>query len=740
MAGGSGIATHRSPIDACLDDGVGSVYGQTSVRSWIETGEIMDDSKTVGLEKLAQAFQDWIDEEAEALEPLKEEPADFEGKLDVLRELQHRLFDSGWARYGWPEAQGGLGGTVLHRAVIVDVLESNGFPPRHVFEHLDILPPALLRFGQPDLVEKVFLPTLRGDVLWCQGFSEPTAGSDLAALRTRARAVEGGYRIDGHKIWTSWAKWATHCFFLARTGDADSRHRGLSAFVVETDVRGLTVGAIRQSNGTEELAEVFFDDVFVPEASRVGEEGEGWAVAMYILAGERGSYTWLRQCEILPRLEAVAMTQGADQHLDRIGGSLLRLISLRSRAREVMEILANGDDPGPESSVSKVLAIDAEQDFYDAARQIQAGALDLGTASELDFWQEHYLYSRASSVYGGSRQIQLNVIGKLMTSRGVRAAGDSDAAREREALYENVVQAIHDSADGRAALEGLDWWAAGSVPSDTFGEIAFSSWFEAEGATAITSPALAGVRASAVARALDIEASRIGWSVAQDADGAPLVLGGDSGTTLLASETADGLLVRPVAGAKPVRSRAFDGALVRRFEGDLGEPALVNVASDADRRALDLVRIAASCEILGASRFLLAKAIDHANEREQFGQPISSFQAIQHLISECQIEIAALESVVRAALEEWRAGDAHDLARIVKAQAGRDGRAIAQRALQCFGAIGFTDDHPHHVYSRRIHTLDACFGDTVTLQRGLGLQIVASGRAPRGIRVWRPDL
>lgn len=698
----------------------------------------MSGSEMIELEKLAGDFQAWLDEQSEALAHLKSEPADFDGKLEVLRDLQRRLFDAGWARYGWPVAQGGKGGTVLHRAVLVDVLESNGFPPRHVFEHLDILPPALTRFADKALVEALFLPTLRGDVIWCQGFSEPTAGSDLAALRTRARAVEGGYRVDGHKIWTSWAKWATHCFFLARTGDPDSRHRGLSAFVVEIDAPGVTVGAIRQSNGTDELAEVFFDDVFVPVGARVGREGEGWSVAMHILAGERGSYTWLRQCEILPRLEALAALDGADQHLDRLGGSLLRLIALRCRAREVMEILANGDEPGPESSVSKVLAIDAEQDFYDAARQVHAGKLDLGTAADIDFWQEHYLYSRASSVYGGSRQIQLNVIGKLMTTRGVRAAVDSEADQEREALFENVVQAIEDAESGDAALNGLDWWATASEPADAFGEVAFSSWFEAEGATLVMSPALGGVRAAAVARALDVSPDRIAWCIGQDGDRRDLAIGFNEGTQFLASRDANEIVVRSVEGAHAIPSGAFDADLVVRLEGGLGDARTVAVDPAADERALDLTRIAVACETLGASRVLLAKAIDHANEREQFGQAISGFQAIQHLISECQIEIAALESVSRAALAEWAAGDAHDLAKIAKAQAGRDGRAIAQRALQCFGAIGFTDEHPHHLYSRRIHTLDACFGDTVSLQRELGQTIVDTGRAPRGIRAWRP--
>lgn len=687
------------------------------------------------MQTLADSFQGWLDTHAERLAGFKDEPADFDGKLELLRGLQRELYDAGWARVGWPVSVGGKGGTVLDRAVLVDVLESNGFPPRHVFEHLEILPPALCRYAQPELIERIFQPTLRGDVIWCQGFSEPTAGSDLAALRTRAVRVDGGYRVDGHKIWTSWAKWATHCFFLARTGDPDSRHRGLSAFVVEIDAPGLTVGAIRQSNGSDELAEVFLDDVFVPEAHRVGEEGEGWAVAMHILAGERGSYTWLRQCEMLPRLEALSRVEGAARHVDRLGGSLMRLIALRSRSRDVMEILAQGREPGPESSVSKVLAIDAEQDFYDAAREVLEGGLDLGTAAQIHFWQEHYLYSRASSVYGGSREIQLNVIAKLMITRGIRTAAD-EGDEERETLRQNMLEAIEKSSDGRGALKGLDWWATAAQPEDSFAEGAFGAWFEAQGAAPTTSSALAGVRGAEVAAALGVSPDRLAWSVGSDNAGAHLVLGLDHGCEWLAWEDAGVLRAGRVDPARSSESTAFDQGMIRRIETKLIQDEAVEVDAAKHARALDLARIAASCEILGASRVLLAKAIDHSNEREQFGQPIAGFQAVQHLISESQIEVSTLESLCRAALEEWRAGDAHSFAMLLKAKAGQDGRSIAQRALQCFGAIGFTDEHPHHVYSRRIHTLDSILGNAASLRRTLGEELVATGEAPRCLKAW----
>ena len=698
-------------------------------------------SDTPDLRSLDRDFQAWIDERADAHAHYKQEPHDFGEKVKQLRALQAELFDAGWALYGWPEELGGKGGAMLHRGLVIDVLERNGYPPRHIFEHLDILPPALVRFARPALLEKVFLPTLRGDVVWCQGFSEPTAGSDLASLRTRAEKVDGGYRLDGHKIWTSWAPFATHCLVLARTGDADSRHRGITAFVIETSAPGVQPGVIVQSNGSPELAEVFFDGAVVPEEWRVGEEGEGWAVAMHILSGERGSFTWLRQCEMLPRLEQLARSEGADQWPDRLGESYMRLVALRCRSREVIEILASGRETGPESSVTKVLVADTEQHFYDTARTILDGGMDLGTADDIDFWQEHYLASRAASIYGGARQIQLNVIAKLMISRGVSVSSRTgEEAEELEALRASVDEAIEQSASGREALDGLDWWSfAGSAegPDGSFGREAFSAWFEGQGARLASSPALSGVRGAPAAEALGVRPDEIAWGL-HESGGEVLALGLDAQTRRVVLERDGGLVAFEVDGSNAQASGAFDAGIVQRVAVDSASASPVSVDAAADDRARSLARLGAACEILGASRKLLTMAIDHTNEREQFGKPLSKLQAIQHMISESQIEVSTLEALCRAGLEEWCAGGGETLSRITKAQAGRDGRSVAQRALQCFGGIGFTEEHDHHLYSRRIHTLDIALGSFAELCRGLGRQLVQTGQAERCVQVWRP--
>ncbi|MBW2242555.1 MAG: acyl-CoA dehydrogenase family protein [Deltaproteobacteria bacterium] len=701
---------------------------------------------------LADAFDTWLEARREAHAPLREMRRSFEERSERVRALQRELFDAGWARIGWPVALGGLGGSVLHRAVILDRLSRAGYPGRFLLEHLEILPPALAAHATPALTERLFLPTLRGDILWCQGFSEPGAGSDLAALRTRAEPADDGFRIHGHKIWTSWAQWASHVLLLARTGATEDRHRGLSAFVVELDTPGVRVSPIRQANGTDELAEVFFEDVHVPAENLVGEMNGGWAVAMHILAGERGSYGWLRQAHLLPVLERLATHPGAAGRERELGSALVGLLAVRCRAREVLEILARGEQPGPESSVAKVLIMDAEQALFDTAREVLGPDLALGGRDDAWEWQEGYLYSRASSIYGGARQIQLNVIGKLMVRSGESVDPRPRLGEDERVVRTSVRNATAESPSGRIALAGLDWWSLAASPRDGIGRAAFSAWFEEQGATLGTSPALAGVAASAVALALEEPAEHFAWAERRAATSSAVslsLIGWDESTRWVAvTEIAVAgiavtggnlaLAIVPTDAIQETDASALDPGLVRRAIVPPERLAAQSLPDGAQAQAVALARIGAAFEILGAATALTDQAVRHTNERHQFGQPLSAFQALQHLLSECQVDLAALSSLCDAALEEWSAGEATELAAAAKAWAGGAGRRIAQRTLQCFGAVAFTDEHSHHRYSRRIHTLDALLGSGTRLEQELGASIHRTGRAPLGIEAWRP--
>src|SRR5690606_23019516 len=196
--------------------------------------------------------------------------------------LMGGLYRGRWNRYGWPEEAGGLGGDPRHRAVLYDELSAAGLPVPDPHLVLETLGPAVLRFA-PELAAEHLPAFLRGEEWWGQGFSEPEAGSDLAALRCRARRDGDRYVLSGQKLWTSHGATATRLVCLVRTGTPESRHRGLSMIMVDAAAPGVTIRPVALASGDNELAEVFFDDVEVPASRLVGAEGQGWAVAMYLL-------------------------------------------------------------------------------------------------------------------------------------------------------------------------------------------------------------------------------------------------------------------------------------------------------------------------------------------------------------------------------------------------------------------------------------------------------------------------
>src|ERR1700729_908716 len=219
--------------------------------------------------------------------------------------LMRVLYDAGFGRYGLPPEAGGLGGDVRHWAVLFDGLSLAGITPTGQHSLLVTLAYPVARFATRLAAD--YLPEfLSGDGWGGQGFSESEAGSDLAALRCRAARDGDEYVISGHKIWTSLAETATRIVMLVRTGTAESRHRGLSMILVDVDTPGVTVRPIKLASGRAELAECFFDDVRVPAGRLIGAEGEGWAVAMYLLQYERAVYAWLRASVLLQRVRALA--------------------------------------------------------------------------------------------------------------------------------------------------------------------------------------------------------------------------------------------------------------------------------------------------------------------------------------------------------------------------------------------------------------------------------------------------
>lgn len=360
----------------------------------------------------AGELESWLRSGPACLQALGTPIPSYERRVAAMAELMSALFDNGWSRYGWPDDLGGLGGSILHRAAMWEALARHGLPGMALFEHLEILAPALAALGPRPFVAEALPRFLAGRELWAQGFSEPGAGSDLANLRTTARRTDDGYVVNGRKIWTSWARYATWCLLLARTGAPDSRHHGLTAFVVDLRDPGVEVRAIEQANGTDELAEVAFDDVAVGADRVVGEVGGGWKVAMHILSHERGTFAWFRHCFLYRHL--LDSLEHADaRHDAALGNALLDLASVTAAGHAGLQAHATGVPLGPLAAYPKLLLCAAERSVYDWVLACDPDlALDVALSDEIAVRRQEYLFSRIVTVYGGSQQMQLETIAK----------------------------------------------------------------------------------------------------------------------------------------------------------------------------------------------------------------------------------------------------------------------------------------------------------------------------------------
>ena len=366
---------------------------------------------TLDLGTFRHELEEWLATSPESLQAACRPEPDFERRVEIMRTLMADLYDAGWARVGWPVELGGEGGTIRHRAVMWEALARHGVQGMALFEHLEVLAPTLAALGPTDLVAELLPEFLSGRQLWAQGFSEPDAGSDLASLRTTAVLDGDEYVIDGAKIWTSWARYGTWCLLLARTGDAASRHRGLTAFIVDLRAPGVDVRAIVQANGTDELAEVHFDGVRVPADRIVGELDGGWTVAMHILSHERGTFAWFRHCfQYQQLLDTARRSSGRDD--SGLGNAFLDLCSATAAGAEGIAAHSTGTTLGPRAAFNKLLLCEAERSVHDWVLD-EDPDLAIGVQTpEVAVRRQEYLFSRIVTVYGGSQQMQLDTIAK----------------------------------------------------------------------------------------------------------------------------------------------------------------------------------------------------------------------------------------------------------------------------------------------------------------------------------------
>ncbi|MCU1591375.1 MAG: putative acyl-CoA dehydrogenase [Frankiales bacterium] len=357
------------------------------------------------------AFRAWLTDNAATMDEFRSITGELDEVFAKLCTLQRLLFNAGWLRLGWPARVSGLGGTILLRGVIVEELAAAGYPPPFSFTAMEVLAPAVVDHATPELSAEMIPRLLRGDDFWCQGFSEPGAGSDLGAISTRAVDDGDNWRVTGQKLWTSWASYSNRCLLIVRTGAQDSAHRGLTALFVDMDTPGLTVRPYVSMTGDAEFAELFFDDAIVPKSRTLGVVDGGWNVAMSILGYERGAAAWQRQAWMMARLND--LLRAGKPSARSVGETYEMIHALRLSSRRTMRVLGGGAPAGPAASIDKLMLSTAEQSLFDLALATVPDVLFADDA-ETQNWRRDILYSRAASIYGGAAEVQRNIIAQRL--------------------------------------------------------------------------------------------------------------------------------------------------------------------------------------------------------------------------------------------------------------------------------------------------------------------------------------
>ncbi|HVN85977.1 MAG TPA: acyl-CoA dehydrogenase family protein [Candidatus Binatia bacterium] len=351
---------------------------------------------------------------------LRDPRATEDSLMELRRNWQRKLHRAGYLGMDWPAEWGGRGASEVEKSIFEEELASVDAPQILNFLGIGLLGPALIHHGTEEQRRRYIPPMLAADEIWCQGFSEPGAGSDLASLRTSATLDGDHFIVNGQKIWTTFGPWADWIFVLART-DSKDRHGGISFILCKLNTPGVTVRRLRQITNESEFGEVFFEDARVPRENLVGQIGEGWRIAMTVLAYERGAMSLAYAARFGRDIELLAAACNEYGRKDRaVREKLARLLVenevMRANGIRNLANLADGNKPGPESSLEKLYWSEFDKRFRETALDILGpGGQLLRTAasarSDVD-WAREFLWSRAGTIYSGSSEIQRNIIAK----------------------------------------------------------------------------------------------------------------------------------------------------------------------------------------------------------------------------------------------------------------------------------------------------------------------------------------
>lgn len=382
----------------------------------------MDLSDSPAEARFRTRVRDWLTEVLPTL-PWPE-PSRLEDKRGFWSSWQRQLYDAGFAGLSWPEEFGGAGADAKIKAIFNEEMDRAGAPERLNIIGEDFAGPTIVAFGNGEQKQRYLGPILKGEEIWCQLFSEPESGSDLASLRTKATKVDGGWSIQGQKIWTSRAQIADVAILLARTGGGD-RHKGITYFLLPMDSAGVTVRPLEHMLGEAEFNEVFLDDAFVPDSAVVGEVDGGWKVAMGTLAFERvgiatGRVNTTRAVkDLVAQVSSTTDEKGAPLSSDptvrqTVADLYGRALTHYLIGQRVITGAASGEPPGPVASIGKLYFCPLVEDIADFGLSLSEMGGQLGLSDgPADAVQQRWLrlayQARGTAIAGGSTFIQRNI-------------------------------------------------------------------------------------------------------------------------------------------------------------------------------------------------------------------------------------------------------------------------------------------------------------------------------------------
>jgi alkylation response protein AidB-like acyl-CoA dehydrogenase len=336
--------------------------------------------------------------------------------LGRMREWNNRMADAGWAGIDWPVEHGGRGLGLAHQVVLAEELDRARAPSPLNPIGLANIAPSIMAFGTEAQTERYLRPMLRGDEIWCQGFSEPDAGSDLASLSTRARRDGDDWIVSGQKVWNTYGQLADWCELLVRTDPGASKHRGITCLLVDMRTPGIEVRPLRTATGDEDFCELFFDEVRVPDAARLGPEGDGWTVAMATLTFERSGVANLHirtRRHIRELMDEARAAGRSDDPVVRqelaqlyIEAELQRLLSEQATGRAL-----RGLPPGPEGSLIKLVWSRVGQELpLLATRILGPGTLIVEADDPRPGWGAQVVGARSLTIAGGTTEVNKNIL------------------------------------------------------------------------------------------------------------------------------------------------------------------------------------------------------------------------------------------------------------------------------------------------------------------------------------------